>query len=73
MLKEYTKLDKSLAHEPLSQVEYAAIRLRVPSSGTSWLDKMITAARVLDKQDQLELKMSTWQSNPSILEGRKVA
>jgi len=32
----------------LSAVEFAAINLRVPNSGTPWLDKMIVEARRMD-------------------------
>lgn len=51
--------------------EYAAMLLKVPSSGTPWLDAMIESARTLDKADKLEVKRAAW--NPSILEGRKVS
>lgn len=32
-------------HAGLSKIEYAAIHLRVPDSGTKWLDEMIQKAR----------------------------
>lgn len=37
------------SHQPgMSMREYAAIQLRVPDSGTDWLDAMIRAARSRD-------------------------
>ena len=37
-----------LAAQGLTAQEFAAIQLRVPQSGTGWLDAMITEARRLD-------------------------
>lgn len=36
-----TKISASLDSRYLSEREYAAIHLRVPNSGTDWLDEMI--------------------------------
>lgn len=41
----------------LSAKEFAALQLRVPDSGTDWLDDMIAHARLLDAQTQLAAAM----------------
>lgn len=46
-------------HGGITAREYAAIALRVPDSGTPWLDEMITKSRELDDmRDQLEITSS---------------
>lgn len=45
----------------LTAIEHAAIALRVPKSGTLWLDAMIRQSRVLDLSGYL---MAGWVTNP---------
>lgn len=44
-----TRFDKAFpfedAHSGLNKAEYAAIHLKVPESGTPWLDEMIECSR----------------------------
>lgn len=45
-----------LSYEPLTPRQQAAITLRVPSSGTDWLDDMIRTAR----RDELAVQMMSF-------------
>lgn len=45
-------IESSLAmlHPGMTMRQYAAIHLKVPSSGTEWLDEMIEEANKLDRE-----------------------
>lgn len=49
----------------LTAREYAAIALRVPDSGTPWLDEMISKARYLDNCNQA---MAAVIANPHMVD-----
>lgn len=51
--------------EGLSQREYAAIHLKVPDSGTEWLDAMIQKARRDEFAKAALSNMADWNSAPT--------
>lgn len=52
------------AHTGLTARQYAAIKLRVPDSGTDWLDAMIDRSRMMDfAQFAMPEVMKEWWDN----------
>ena len=43
-------IDGSAVQEGMTLRQYAAIKLKVPNSGTDWLDEMIEEANKLDRE-----------------------
>lgn len=62
-------------HRGLTAQEHAAIQLRVPNSGTPWLDDMIRQARVLDATKDFAVAMlnTDWWDSYGNLADKSVA
>lgn len=67
--------ERNHGHPGLSAKEYAAIQLREPSSGTKWLDEMISRAneRQLIASTQVQVALLQYargeQINPAVITG----
>ena len=63
----YHPAGNSADHFGMTLRQYAAIRLRVPDSGTDWLDEMIVKSRNFDVNDST---LAMFRSTDAMLKAR---
>lgn len=69
--REQSLKDKELPMSEMTKQEYAAILLRVPVSGTKWLDNMIAASLDLQMKTSKEGATKVEQAAPQGIKMRR--